>query len=279
MIPATQAFISNTSGTIGINYTNTTGSGNTISYNHKLATSTDVKVGYAAEQKGVVFTASQSLEVALNLNTENNWGNTATSDSTTTSTTGITISRSAINSSQSYAFYPTVYATADGTIKVAHAADPLGGSSGRSFWSTLYGALPDPALNLPLRLVRSGSNWIPNTLISRKQMRGFFVLSANPDPVTGVYNILGLAPVDGQKVRLSAQIYNYSTGQQFDNCQVEVYAIKYDSVTNQEFGARIPIGSATVALPALGTSPAQIIWDTTGSADRLADRNIASTLI
>ncbi len=106
MIPATSATISGTSGTLVINYTNTTGSGNTISYNHKLASSTDVKVGYTAESKGLVAT-SKSLEVALNLSTENNWGNTLTNDSTTTETTGITISRSAINSAQSYVFFPT----------------------------------------------------------------------------------------------------------------------------------------------------------------------------
>jgi hypothetical protein len=258
------AFISNTSGTLGIDYNNNTGSGNTISYNHKLAESLDVKVGFTAEEKALV-SSSASLEVALNLSNENNWGNTATSDATTTSSTGITITHSAINSSQAYAFYPTVYATQDGTIKVEHAADPLGSASGREFWSTIYGAGPDPALNLPLRFVRNGGKWIPNADITRKKMRGFFVLSADPDPVTGEYDILGPAPTAGQKVRLSAQVYNYSTSQAFTNCLVQFYAIQYDSMNNEEIGQRQLIGSTTIsALPTLSNVPAQIVWDTSG---------------
>jgi len=39
MIPATQAFISDTSGTLAFDYNNSTGSGNTVTYEHKLAES------------------------------------------------------------------------------------------------------------------------------------------------------------------------------------------------------------------------------------------------
>jgi hypothetical protein len=170
-----------------------------------------------------------------------------------------------MNSSQSYAFVLTVHAMQDGAVKVAHAADPLGSAREKQFWATLYGSAPDPALNLPLRFVRNVAVWIPNTAISREQMRGFLVMTADPAaPVIGEYDILALALVDGHKVRVSAQIYNYSTGQPFSNCLVQFYAIKYNSVTNQEIGDRIPICLATIALTPLGTSPAQIIWDTTG---------------
>jgi hypothetical protein len=75
-----------------------------------------------------------------------------------------------IISAQAYAIYPTVYTTLDGTNKVAYAVDPLRSAAGRSFWASLYGALPDLALNLPLRFVLSAGQWVVNELSSRKQM-------------------------------------------------------------------------------------------------------------
>jgi hypothetical protein len=269
MIPSSQQFISNTSGTIGLDYTNSVGSGDTVSYQHKLSTSYDVKLSYSAQVKAGVVKGATSYSVGLNLNAAGSWGNTSTSDSTTTSAVGIAISRSAISSAHAYAFFPTLYTTLDGTIKVAEAADPLGSSAGRSFWAGLYGAKPDPALNLPLRFVRTGiispgTDWIPNEVSSRKLMRGFFVLSNALDPITGEYDILAAAPTDGDQVRLSAQVYNYSTGKSFSNCLVQFYAIKYDSESDTEIGSRHLVGSTVVSLPPRGTTPVQIIWDTAG---------------
>src|SRR5208283_2360825 len=190
------------------------------SYQHKTGTSTDVKVGFSA--KGSIFgaTVEDKASYEHNFNSNDSWGNAQTSDTTTTSDTGIKITRSEINASQAYEFFPTVYTTRDGTIKVAHAVDPKGSTAGMAFWKGLYGGKPDPALNLPLRFVRQTgppATWVPNREISRKQMRGFFVMSANPNPVSKEYDILALAPVDGDKVRLSAQVYNYSTAKGFNN--------------------------------------------------------------
>ena len=56
MIPATAEFISGTSGSIGLDYSNNTGSGNTLSYQHTTGTSTDVKVGFSAS--GSIFGAT-----------------------------------------------------------------------------------------------------------------------------------------------------------------------------------------------------------------------------
>jgi hypothetical protein len=260
MIPATEEFLSDTNGSIVLNYVNTSGSGKQLTYQHKLGTSQDVKVSYSVE---VGFFGGQGGgSVAFNSNSDNSWGNTTTSDSTSTSDTAITITRGAISSAQAYAIYPTVYTTLDGTIKVASAVDPLKSAAGKSFWASLYGALPDPALNLPLRFVLSAGQWVVNELSSRKQMRGFFLLSKDPDPVTGQYDILARAPVAGEKVRLSAQVYNYSTAQSFKDCSVQFYAIKYDSNSNLEQGSRQLIGETMISLPPRGTAPAQITWDT-----------------
>lgn len=264
MIPATAEFISDTSGTIGLDYSNTTGSGDSVTYQHKITTSSDVKQSYSAKVSLEGVSAGASASVDVNFSSNNSWGNTSTSDSTTTSTTGIKISRAAISSVEAYEFFPTVYTTLDGTVKVAQAVDPLASASGRAFWSTLYGAKPDPALNLPLRFVRNNSAWTPNTLISRKQMRGCFVLGDKPNPVTGEYDPLAQAPADGDQVRLSAQVYNYSTAKSFNNCLVQFYAIKYDSGSNTESGRRIPIGATTISLPPRGNAPAQVVGSTRG---------------
>jgi hypothetical protein len=108
------------------------------------------------------------------------------------------------------------------------------------------------------------TTWIPNQLDSRKQMRGFFLMTDKADPVTGQYAILSQTPVVGDKVGLSAQVYNYSTGVAFRGCEVEFSAVKYDPVTNREIGSRMPIGSTTISLDPRKTGPAQIVWDTTG---------------
>jgi hypothetical protein len=262
LIPATAEFVDNTSGTIELDYTNTTGSGDTFSYSKKLSDSQDIKQSYSMKS---VLLGETKFSVSASLSRSNSWGNTQTSDSTTTSSTAIKILRSAISPVRAYEFFPVVYATLDGSIKVAHAADPLGSASGRLFWASLYGEKADPALNLPLRFVPTGnSQWAPNTLISRKQLRGFFLMTAGFDPANEAYDILALAPVDGDKVRVSAQVYNYSTGQSFKDCLVRFYAIKYDSLTNTEIGSRRLIGSTVISLLPRGTAPAQIIWNTSG---------------
>jgi len=261
---STEQFLSETSGSFTLDSTNTKGSGQLAGYEKKLGTSLDVKASFSAEVGFLGGGGQVGGSFALNLNSNDSWGNTTTSDVTSTSETAVTIAREAIGSTQGYAIYPTLYTTLDGTIKVAYAADPLASASGRSFWAGLYGALPDPALNLPLRFVLSAGQWIANELPSRKQMRGFFVLSEAPDPVTGEYDFLAQAPVHGQKVRLSAQVYNYSTAKAFTDCSVNFYAIKYDSSSDKEVGVRRPIGSTTISLQPRETKPAQIIWDTTG---------------
>jgi hypothetical protein len=267
MIPSQLKFISGTGETISLDYMNSTGSGDNISYQHKTGTSTDVKVGFSA--KGSIFGASVGATAGYehNFNSNDSWGNAQTSDTTASSDIVITIANSAINSSQAYEFFPTLYTTLDGTIKVAHATEPVGSNAGKLFWAGLYGGKPDPALNLPLRFVRQTTpqTWLPNQEISRKQMRGFFVMSPNVNPVSGQYDILALAPVDGDKVRLSAQVYNYSTAKRFNNCLVEFFKVKIDSDTDKEIGPRQSIGQTTISLDPRATAPAQIIWDTKGS--------------
>ena len=106
------------------------------------------------------------------------------------------------------------------------------------------------------------------------------MLSVNPDPITGQYVLLSQAPLDGDRVRLSVEVYNYSTAKRFENCAVKFFAIKYDSDTDQELGARQEIGTTSISLGPLQHQPAQIVWIRRDSVPgRLAVNSIESTLI
>jgi hypothetical protein len=266
MIPASQRFVNATSESITIDYGNKTGSGDSVKTEHKLANSTDVKAGISVQAGGKENNVTKSGSIEVNFSTGGSWGKLTTTDSTTTNKTGITVGRTSIASKEAYAFYPVFYSAQDGTIKVAHAADPLGSDAGKSFWAGLYGKKADPALNLPLRFTRMNTTavtWIPNMDISRKHMRGFVLLSPNVNPVTGQFDILAQTPVAGDKVRLSAQVYNYSTGVAFNDCEVKFSAVKYNPVNNTENGPRLAIGTTHVSLGSRGSTAAQVIWDTT----------------
>lgn len=48
MIPAHEFFMSDTSGALSLDYSNSTGSGDTVSYQHKITTSSDLKASYTS---------------------------------------------------------------------------------------------------------------------------------------------------------------------------------------------------------------------------------------
>jgi hypothetical protein len=291
MVGNRETFFDGTSGSLVYDYTNTTGSGNSVSYSHTLAESLDVKVSYKVKVGTDDEGASYQGSVDLNFHNSNSWGNTSTSDTTTTSDTGITLNRSSGDATQAYAFYPVFYTTQDGTIKVAHAVNVLGSSSGKAFWAEMYGRKADPALNLPLRFTPAYgptgalTGWAANTQTSRKQMRGFFLRCATSNPVTNTYDLLASAPLAGQTVRLDATVYNFSTAVAVNRLTVRFQIIGYDSKNYVE----IPFSTATcpagctfdantgrctllnngkettiTQLNPLGIASATFDWDTTG---------------
>jgi hypothetical protein len=266
MVKPSLRFLDQTSGSIMLDFNGSTGSGDSIKTEKKLASSTDVKVGYSVQAGGKENNVTTSASLELNYSEGGSWADLTTTDSTFTKNTLITVARTSIPADDSYAFYPIFYSTRDGTIKVAHAADPLGTPSGRGFWAGLYGIKADPALNLPLRFTRAGTvavTWLPNTESSRKQMRGFFLLTEKLNPDTGQFDFLGQTPVAGDKVRLSAQVYNYSTAVAFSDCEVKFSAVKFNPSDQTESGPRLPIGITHVSLEPRGNTAAQVIWDTT----------------
>ena len=119
--------------------------------------------------------------------------------------------------------------------------------------------------------------WAPNLLSSRKQLRGFYLQDPQLNPVTNDYDYLAYTPVAGDLVRVSARIYNYSTGQSFNNLLVDFQAILYNRSSDTEIpmpscpngqpvtNGRCSLGQTSlVSLDPLQTTMAAIVWNTTG---------------
>ncbi|MGB0103963.1 MAG: ubiquitin-activating E1 FCCH domain-containing protein, partial [Candidatus Sulfotelmatobacter sp.] len=112
--------------------------------------------------------------------------------------------------------------------------------SGYQTYAGLYGGLPDPALNLPLRFQSrsAGSGelelWEPNRETSRKKMRGLFFRQAEIDPAANTYLQWAFNPKRGDIVRIEPRVYNYSTAVTAFNTVVEFQVIQYDSGRDSE---------------------------------------------
>ena len=204
------------------------------------------------------------------------WGGNDTSTSTTKDQTKVVLNRARGTPTWAYPFFPVVYNTKDGTLKMSFGMpNPANSSTNQSGYQTyagLYGALPDPALNLPLRfLSRSAGSgelesWEPNHETSRKKMRGLFFRHAQIDPAANTYLQWAFNPKPGDIVRIEPRVYNYSTAVTAVNTVVEFQVIQYDSARDSEIcdapingaptkrtgsvcprSARTTIGKATVS--------------------------------
>ena len=117
-----------------------------------------------------------------------------------------------------------------------HSSNPAGANT----FASLYGSLPDPALNLPGRMVPAAAGsgelekWVPTTTSDRKRMRGLFFRQAELDPGSNTYPLLGFNPSARQTVRIEPRVYNYSTGQPASRIVVEFQVIPYNSTNDSE---------------------------------------------
>lgn len=270
-------FWDGTAGTKALNFSTASGAGVERTISHSLSESAAFKGSYkvtvAVGNKRAGGSSTTAFTAEAELHNKNSWSNNTTASSKTTSSTGITLNRSAGNASQAYGIYPVVYTSTDGTIKVLFAADPLASASGKYWWIDQYGQKPDLALNLPMRFYPTITQygqaaWAPQTSLLRKQMRGFFVRQNTINPLTNDYEYLSGAALDGDTVRLEARVYNYSVTQGAPaGAKVRFEAVAYDWSKNQEIGERQVIGTAI--LPALGPrqmTTATVSWNTTGKS-------------
>lgn len=208
-----------------------------VNYWHTMGNNLSIFGGVSAKASFLSLGVETSIDVSTEFQDENSWGKTATTTETTKTQTDITLNRAAGQSNVAYPFFPVLYNTTDGTLKMAHAVpNPAGESNhaGQQMYRNLYGGHPDPALNLPSRFYGTANDWVPDLTINRKQMRGLFLRSAVKNPATGSYDALSRNVQKGETVRIEPRVYNFSTGFSAYNTTVQFQVIPYDSAANRE---------------------------------------------
>ncbi len=224
--------------------------GATHSWSRTLKNSEEVKMTGRIKM-AFVPGLSMNVNAAVAFNGKWSWGGAHTMEMSSTDVNTMTLSVPAGVPSRAYYFFPSFYITEDGTTKVGFAVDTKT-AGGQIFWDGEYCAQPDPALNLPLRFNAFVENqvtkWTPNTLDSRKLMRGFFVRHDEADPDTGDYPEYDGPPMVGDLVRLEARVYNYSlcqTVDPLDGMKVRFDYVPLNSETNApDFTRRTTITEA-----------------------------------
>ncbi|NPA25479.1 MAG: hypothetical protein GXO34_06605 [Deltaproteobacteria bacterium] len=243
-----------------------------ISYEHTLGENEEVVSSIGSEADGV--------EVEVNFNQSNSWGGAKVSSTVISAGKGITISMHSHNDSRyDYGFMPAVYMTAGtGALKVAYAVDPLYAADGAAWWRRHYGRRPDPGLNLPNRFTwhepegeHREEYWILNDHSDRMNMRGFLLRRDDPDPVSGLHPALTGPPVDGEKVRLCARVYNFALSDPVEDLKVRFEVVQLDE-RDEEIGERELVGDTRVSLGTLSDGfndsmkEVYVVWDTAGKA-------------
>ena len=246
--------------------------GKSFTYSHELAESADVTASYTASASVAGASGEVRACGSVAFHNSNSWGGSQTSNQTAKSETEIILNNAAGNASYAYPFYPVVYTTQDGTLKMASAVPNPGQKASNANYQTyanLYGGKQDPALNLPWRfdsyIITPGQvGWTPNLRTDRKQMRGLFFRQATVNDVSGTYEFLSMYPTAGDTVRIEARIYNYSTNFGAFGVPVQFEAIPYNSGTNSELCPN-PINAASGKTAGLLCPPSErtVIGQTT----------------
>jgi hypothetical protein len=296
LIACTQQFYDGNSSTTTLSLNHQTGNGGSDDFTHKVQADVDFQYSYKANENFGVEASSGEAQLDIDVHGGASWGQLTTDDNTTTDATGITIDAKAGDSNHAYPYFPILYNSTAGGLKVSYAVGDLRESvGGGEFWTDNYSQSPDPALNLPHRFDATYNangvvnGWTTELTILRKRMKGFVVRKPDVDPITGYYPLLGSNPQDGDKVLLEARVYNYSISGTPANFTVQFSVIPYDSTSDNEIcaniptsgkggrvcpaSARTPIGSGTTQ-PSGGTSiftlsgrdntKAYLVWNTQG---------------
>ena len=253
-----------------LDFSESSGSGETKTYEDTLTGSLDVKAAYKTETNILGNKTRTETSVTANINNSNSWSSMASSDANTNTSTGFKLNKPAGDPNQAYFFLPTFYLAEDGTTKVTHAVDILG--AGRTFWTETYGILPDAAFKLPRRFspIRNPfgiTEWVPNQSADAKEIRGFTTRYAEPDE-SGVFPIVAGAVTDGDQVRLEVEVHNYSVTQGLSNLPIlfEAVDLNQESLTT---GNPEPLTCEAGSILLLSLNPLEFqtavcVWDTTG---------------
>jgi hypothetical protein len=248
LISCRNLFYNGNSSTLSLSLDHKNGSGITTDFTNKLHA--DVNFNYTMQAKaGIgVISAKNTASFGVDVHGGADWGQLSTSDSSTSSATGITINSPGGNGDWSYPYFPILYDTVAGGLKVAYGVGDLTNSD---LWVGFYGQKGDPALSLPNRFVPAyNSNgvmvgWAPQTRIKRKEMKGFAIRRSTVNPLTKEYSLLGGNPGEGDTVLLDIRVYNYSlSASPTAPFRAKIYTIPYDSDTHNEICPGIPTTGA-----------------------------------
>jgi hypothetical protein len=257
--------------TFELSYTDEVGGSSEKNFSYSLSNSTDVTVGFKASAKIKVVDLSSDIESTLSLNTKASWEKSTLAERSVKNSHGITLNQPEVDwvTNQSYNYRTLIYITGNGGLKVAHAVDPLGTMGGRGWWKSTYGGLPDPALNLPNRLVYSQDEgqWVLNTGASYSEMRGISLTSAVFDEETQSYPYLSGGVEEGARVRVVVKLYNLSLATVATGVKVN---FAYQSLDPDDL---TPVGdpvtfatSQPLDLPLWEVKEIAEVWDTSGLA-------------
>lgn len=179
-----------------------------------------------------------------------------------------------IPTQRSYQIRPSFGFTPGGSLDLGFQVNTEGLT--QTFWDQHY-TTPDPALNMPFRIVRNESGGFElGTDFSRGRIRGFFVRDGagidpqRPDDSVGP--LLESVPLAGDQVQLEVRVMNLSVGTPVENLVVEFSAQEY--VNGSLLGNPVPIGEFTINylphrgqfadLPNGHIKSAYVIWDSNG---------------
>ena len=262
------------SGTIGISWEDTEWTVKNRSHTHKLNFNSDFQVGFSAESDLLAEEQKWYANIDLSFHTKKSWSEKDYSKSTMTNSEGVSLNLpNDADSDQAYKYKPAVYSTKDGTLKMAHAVDPLGSNQG-SWWKRHYHGQPDPALNLPKKF-----HWTPDPNSpdfygtwscskyrqDRSRMRCLFLTYNEPKSVDTDRLYVATSPTAGDIIYVSTKLYNYSLDTATGDFKVRFSHAPYNPDLKNQQPDLTTIGDVdVVSMDPLEQRDVYIKWDTTG---------------
>jgi len=260
-----------------VKWKNVTEDGVEVSTEKKVNVDASISVG------GEILGADTKVKVKGHY--DKTWSSLTSSETTTSKSHGITISKPPLDGNYAYEFSPFIFENSElGVLQVDYTVDPLGTDTS-IWWSGVtepdrpvsgYGEKPDLALNLPNRWKTTDNvEWEFNEgSYNLQMMKGLFFFDSDGKP-------FGYSIEEKKPVTVKARIYNYSFVDVADDVAVKIEA---QEKTGDTWGDRFEVGTATIpsiegssikgfmsssaSPPAPNWEYASVTFDTTGRAGK-----------
>jgi hypothetical protein len=279
-------FVNATKGGIDFQIDEAHGGGTDRTSKNTLSGDSDVRLaGSAGFSIPGLGGAKEHACLDLHFDDEQSWGDLATSENTTTTSSVFSLDRDkAAIASDAYQAGTAMYYTTAGVQKMTHAVDLTapGSQSGRAFWVDHYSGA-DPALNLPFRIdmaesdsttVSDVAQWNPES--SHQKLRQFFVLRPeDPDHPALSRSPVTVPPTAGDKVLLQVRVYNYSVKDATGPVDVRFVAQRVNDEDGQAIPGTKPITIGTVTTGSLTARESRLVeipWTTVGPSDNVGEQ-------